>query len=105
MTSPCQPNGDLSVAESHDLMTRLEICQKKRINCDTIASLLSSNKSKPNLTELIVQVHQSINTEISIPAKRSAHHVPLDDTLMVVADEFPATVVCPEIYCWKLGNE
>ena len=59
------------------------------------------------------------NTERSIPAKRSVHNVPPDDTLTVAADDFlfpalalvlelgrapdplleelPATVVCPEI--------
>ena len=36
-------------------------------------------------SELIVH---SVNTERSMPAKRSVHHVPLDDTLMVVADDF-----------------
>jgi len=35
--------------------------------------------------ELIVD--HSSNTERSIPAKRSVHHVPLDDTLVVVAKE------------------
>jgi hypothetical protein len=63
-------------------------------------------------------VHHSINTERRIPAKRRVHNVPLDDTLMVVADDFLlpvlalalalgpapdallellATVSCPEI--------
>jgi hypothetical protein len=63
-------------------------------------------------------VHHSINTERSIPADRRVHNVPLDDTLMVVADDFLllvlalalalgaapdallellATVSCPEI--------
>ena len=64
-------------------------------------------------------VHHSIDTEKSIPAKTRVHNVPLDDTLMVVADDFLlpelalalalgpapdvlleallATVICPEI--------
>jgi len=35
--------------------------------------------------ELIV--YHNINTEKSIPAKRNVNHVPLDDTLIVVADD------------------
>jgi len=37
-------------------------------------------------------VHHSTNTERSIPAKRRVHNVPLDDTLIEVADDclFPA---------------
>jgi len=77
---------------------------------------------------LELTVHHSIDTERSISTKRSVHNVLLDDTLMVVADEFllpelalvlgrallepdelfeelPATVTCPEIYCWKVGKE
>ena len=64
-------------------------------------------------------VHHSIDTERSIPAKARVHNVPLDDTLMVAADDFLlpvlalalalgpalealleellATVICPEI--------
>jgi hypothetical protein len=64
-------------------------------------------------------VHHSIDTERSIPDKASVHNVPLDDTLMVAADDFLlpelalalalglvpdalleallATVICPEI--------
>ena len=33
-------------------------------------------------------VHHSTNTERSTPAKRGFHNVPLDDTLMVVVDDF-----------------
>ena len=33
-------------------------------------------------------VHHSIDTDRSIPAKARAHKVPLDDTLMVTADDF-----------------
>jgi len=80
---------------------------------------------------LELTVHHSINTERSIPAKRNVHNVPLDDTLIVVVDEFllpaavvlalalgraadalleeleelPATVSTPEVYCWKVGKE
>ena len=70
------------------------------------------------VSPLKLKVHHSINTERSIPAKRTVHNVPLDDTLMVVADDFLlpvlalalalgtapdellellATVSCPEI--------
>jgi len=62
-------------------------------------------------------VHHSIDTERSIPAKRRVHNVPLDDTLIEVADDLLpslalalalgpaldallallATVSCPEI--------
>ena len=64
-------------------------------------------------------VHHIVSTESSIPANRSVHNVPPDDTLTVAAedfllpalalelelgrapeallDELPAIVVCPEI--------
>jgi hypothetical protein len=38
-------------------------------------------------------VHHSINKERSIPADRRVHNVPLDDTLMVVADDFSLLVL------------
>jgi len=64
-----------------------------------------------------LKVRHSIDTERSAPAKRSVHNAPLDDTLMLVADDLlpelapllalgPAlalpeelllTVSCPEI--------
>ena len=74
---------------------------------------------------LELTVHHIVSTERSIPANRSVHNVPPDDTLMVAAedfllpalalelelgrapdpliDELPATVVCPEI-SEKNGN-
>ena len=36
-------------------------------------------------------VHHSINPGMSIPAESRAHYVPLDDTLMVVTDDFLLT--------------
>ena len=61
-----------------------------------------------------LKVRHSIDTERSAPARRSVHNVPLDDTLMLVADDLLApllalgpavelpeelllTVSCPEI--------
>jgi hypothetical protein len=70
-------------------------------------------------------VRHSIDTERSIPARTRVHNVPLDDTLMVAADDFLlpelalalalgpadallleellATVICPEISDNKNG--
>ena len=43
--------------------------------------------------ELIV--YHSINTERSIPTKRRAHDIPLDDVLMVVADDSLLPALAP----------
>ena len=68
-------------------------------------------------------VHQSSNPERTTPAERSVHKVPLDNTLMVTADDFllfelelavelelgaeldgvALTVICPEISIQKKG--
>jgi hypothetical protein len=43
---------------------------------------------RPGVGPSNLMVHHSINTERSIPAKKRVHSAPLDDTLMIAADDF-----------------
>ena len=47
-------------------------------------------------------VHHSSNTERTTPAERSVHKVPLDNTLMVTADDFLLLAPAVEL---ELGTE
>jgi hypothetical protein len=51
-------------------------------------ALIGDSMKRLGVSQFKLIVHHSINTERSIPAKMRIHNVSLDDSLMVVADDF-----------------
>ena len=98
----------------------IKASQYKRNEREGGKSLRAIDRVRP----LDLIVHHSNNPERSIPAESRVHKVPLDDTLMVIADDFlllelvaelglglglelgvvealPTAVICPEISIYK----